>query len=60
MRSTIEPMMSAGVMMANVIWKHMKTELRDGALQAVLAHAGEQHAVKAAEVGVVEVVWRWF
>ena len=25
MRSTIDPMMSAGVMMANVIWKHMNT-----------------------------------
>ena len=51
MRSTIAPMISAGVMMAKVIWKHDEDELRDGALQAVLADAGKQGFAQAADVG---------
>ena len=33
MRSAKAPQMSAGVMMAKVIWKHMNTDFGDRALQ---------------------------
>ena len=42
MRSTKAPMISAGVMMANVIWKVMKTYSGMVPVQAVLADASKQ------------------
>ena len=53
MRSAKAPQISAGVMIAKVIWKHMKTDSGMVAVEAAVdvAHADQQEAVDAAEIG---------
>ncbi len=53
MRSTMAPMISAGVMMAKVIWKAKKTSSGMVPVQAVLGDAGKHRLAEAADVGLV-------
>ena len=52
MRSAKAPQISAGVMMAKVIWKHMKTDSGIVPLSVADAHAVQQEPVHAADIGV--------